>query len=63
MLIFFAVKSELLLNFALSEAGYILRLFLFFEKFEPQCSYKHGSYKTKSVYATSTTVQSPPLHS
>ena len=25
-------------------------MFLFFEKFEPKLSYKHGSYKTKSVY-------------
>jgi hypothetical protein len=44
MLIFFAVKSELFLNFAFSEAGYILRLLLFFEKSEPQHSYKHVSY-------------------
>ena len=34
MLIFFAVKSELFLNFAFSEAGYIL-MFLFFQKSEP----------------------------
>ena len=35
---FFAVK-----------AGYVLKLFLFFEKLEPQHTYKHGSYKRKSV--------------
>ena len=54
MLIFFAVKCELFLNFAFSEAGYILRLFLFFEKFEPQRSYKHDSYEKKACTHTHT---------
>ena len=33
-----------------SEAGHVLNMFLNFQKFEPQCSYKHGSYSTFSVY-------------
>ena len=31
-----------------TEAGHVLKMFLFFEKFEPQRSYKHGSYKKKA---------------
>ena len=30
--------------------GYVLSIFLYFLKFEPQCSYKHGSYSKKSVH-------------
>ena len=29
--------------------SHVLSMFLNFEKSEPQCSYKHGSYKKKSV--------------
>ena len=47
MFLFFAVKAELFLIFLYSEAGNVLKLFLFFVKFEPQRSYKHGSYKKK----------------
>ena len=36
-------------NVLRSEAGDVLSLFLILEEFEPQRSYKHGSYKTKSV--------------
>ena len=39
------------LIFPLSEAGHVLQMFLFSEKFEPQCSYKHSSYKKKRVIA------------
>ena len=46
---FFAVKADLFLIFPFSEAGHALNLFLFFERFESQRSYKHGSYK-ESVY-------------
>ena len=49
MFLFFAVKAELFLIFPFSEAGHVLNLFLFFEKFEPQRSHKHGSYKKQSV--------------
>ena len=31
------------------EAGHILKMFLFLEKFEPQRSYKHGSYKKACI--------------
>ena len=50
MFLFFAVKAEFFLIFPFSEAGHVLKMFLFNEKFEPQRSYKHGSYKTNSVY-------------
>ena len=30
------------------EAGHDLRMFLILRKSEPQCSYKHGSYSTKT---------------
>ena len=46
---FFAVKTKLFLFFPFSEAGHVLKMFLFFEKFEPQRSYKNGSYSTFSV--------------
>ena len=34
------------------EAQNVLNMFLFFQKFEPQRSYKHGSYKKKGVRDT-----------
>ena len=46
---FFAVKADLFLIFPFSEAGHALNLFLFFERFEPQRSYKHGFYEKKRV--------------
>ena len=33
--------------------SYVLSMFLFFQIFEPQRSYNHGSYKKKRVYCTS----------
>ena len=48
MFLFFAVKAVLFLTFPFSEAGHVLKLFLFFGKSEPQSSYKHGSYKEKA---------------
>ena len=45
---FFAVKTKLFLFFPFSEAGHVLKMFLFLEKFEPQCSYKQGSYIKKA---------------
>jgi len=45
---FFAVKTKLFLFFPFSEAGHVLKMFLFFEKFEPQRSYKQGSYRKKA---------------
>ena len=50
MFLFFCCQDRIVLNFPFSEAGHVLKLFAFFVKFEPQYSYKHGSYKTKSVY-------------
>ena len=47
---FFAVKADMFLIFPFSEAGHALNLFSFFERFESQRSYKHGSYKRNSVY-------------
>ena len=44
---FFAVKTKLFLFFPFSEAGHVLKM-LFFEKFEPQRSYKQGSYRKKA---------------
>ena len=38
------------LFFCQTEARHVLKMFLIFEKFEPQRSYKHGSYSRKSVY-------------
>ena len=43
MFLFFSVKAYLFLIFPFSEAGHVLNLFLFFERFEPQRSYEHGS--------------------
>ena len=41
-------------NVLRSEAGDVLSLFLILEEFEPQRSYKHGSYKKKiSIPASS----------
>ena len=45
---FFSVKADLFLIFPFSEAGHVLKMFLFFEKFEPQRSYKQGSYEKQS---------------
>ena len=39
-----------LLIFTNLSLGYVLSMFLYFWKFEPQRSYKHGSYSKKSVY-------------
>ena len=38
------------LFFFSTEARHVLSMFLIFKKFEPQRSYKHGSYSRKSVY-------------
>ena len=45
---FFAVKADLFLIFPFSEAGHVLNLFLFFERFEPQRSYKRGFHISPS---------------
>ena len=48
MFLFFAVKAELFLIFPYSEAGHVLKMLLFFVKFEPQHYYKQGSFKKKA---------------
>ncbi len=40
------------LIFFSTEARHVLSMFLICKKFEPQRSYKHGSYSRKSVYTT-----------
>jgi len=55
---FFAVKTKLFLFFPFSEAGHVLKMFLFFEKFEPQRSYKQGSYKKNACTTDDTWVTS-----
>ena len=46
----FLILAKTFLIFSQSEAGHVLKLFLFSQIFEPQRSYKHGSYSTNSVY-------------
>ena len=46
----FLILAKILLIFIQFEAGHVLNLFLFSQIFEPQRSYKHGSYTTNSVY-------------
>ena len=45
----FLILGKIFLIFIYSEAGHVLNLFLFSQIFEPQRSYKHGSYSTNSV--------------
>ena len=47
MFLILSIEAGLFLFFCQTEARYVLRLFLFFKKFEPQHSYKHGSYLKK----------------
>ena len=45
------MNAGLFLILPFSEAGHVLKFF-FFQKFEPQRSYKLGSYIKKSVYTS-----------
>ena len=44
------IEAVMFLFFCPTEARHVLRMFLIFDNFEPQRSYKHGSYSRKSVY-------------
>ena len=46
---FFASEAGIYWISPFSEARHVFKMFLNFQKFEPQRSYKHDSYK-KSVY-------------
>ena len=51
MFLILSIEAEMFLFFCQTEARHVLRMFLIFKKFEPQRSYKHGSYSRKSVYS------------
>jgi len=53
MFLFLNIEAVMFLFFFLTEARHVLSMFLIFKKFEPQRSYKHGSYSRKSVYNAS----------
>ena len=50
MFLFLIIEAVMFLFFCPTEARHVLRMFLIFSNFEPQRSYKHGSYSRKSVY-------------
>ena len=50
MFLFFSIEAVMFLFFSSTEAWHVLSMFLIFKKFEPQRSYKHGSFTRKSVY-------------
>ena len=50
MFLFLSIEAVMFLFFFSTEARHVLSMFLIFKKFEPQRSYKHGSYSRKSVY-------------
>ena len=50
MFLFLSIEAVMFLFFLSTEARHVLSMFLIFKKFEPQRSYKHGSYSRKSVY-------------
>ena len=50
MFLFLIIEAVMFLFFCPTEARHVLRMFLIFKNFEPQRSYKHGSYSRKSVY-------------
>ena len=49
MFLFFSIEAVMFLFFFSIEARHVLSMFLIFKKFEPQRSYKHGSYSRESV--------------
>ena len=49
MFLFSSIEAVMFLFFLSTEARHVLSMFLIFKKFEPQRSYKHGSYSRKSV--------------
>ena len=49
MFLFSSIEAGMFLFFCQTEARHVRRMFLIFKKFEPQRSYKHGSYSRKSV--------------
>ena len=51
MFLFLIIEAVMFLFFCPTEARHVLRMFLIFDNFEPQRSYKHGSYSRKSVYS------------
>ena len=56
--LFLSFEAVMFLFFCPTEARHVLRMFLIFSNFEPQRSYKHGSYSRKSVYFTQWVVYS-----
>ena len=50
MFLFLNIEAVMFLFFLSTEARHVLSMFLILKKFEPQRSYKHGSYSRKSVY-------------
>jgi len=50
MFVHFSFEAEPFLIFDKMSLSYVLSMFLNFQESEPQRSYKHGSYKKKSVY-------------
>ena len=49
LFLFLSIEAVMFLFFLSTEARHVLSMFLIFKKFEPQRSYKHGSYSRKSV--------------